>query len=422
MTMRILGRGFLAKILVMAFGVTTLALVPATIAAQQNATPTAETVAPSVVIPQAATAGEKVAKDEFKNLKVLGDVPANQVIPAMRYITSALGVQCQYCHDTKNFANDDKAPKVRARDMMTMMLALDNNTFHGHRMVTCYTCHRGAAKAANIPSLDDLMATVVAAGASSGTGAGAGANSRAGNSEGAKSAAGTSDAAASDSTAAGLPSAEEIIAKYEQALGGAAAIQKINSRVDKGTMEQTSRNMSSAVEVYRKIPNKVLTIVHTPRGDMSQGLNGSIGWEQRGNRVEEQSGTDLAESKRWAGLDAGLELKGNSAGAKVSGPEKVGDSEAYRVEAASANGAKERFYFDVRTGLLLRVSKVIDSPLGALPQNTDYSDYRDVSGVKVPFTVRVVHVDGATIYHWQEIQANVAIDDARFEKPAENQK
>jgi photosynthetic reaction center cytochrome c subunit len=411
--MHIFGRGFFGEILAMAASAAVFALVPVGVAAQQSAAPAAEKTVP-VVIPQAATAGEKAAKDEFKNLKVLGDVPANQVIPAMRYITSALGVQCQYCHDTKNFANDDKAPKGRARDMMTMMFALDNNTFHGHRLVTCYTCHRGAAKAANIPSLDDLVATAMAAGV--------GSNSAAGNSEGAKSAGGTSGAAAAGSTAAGLPSAEEIIARYEQALGGAAAIQKINSRVDKGTMEQTAHNMSAAVEVYRKIPDKVLTIVHTPRGDMSQGLNGSIGWEQRGNRVEEQGGADMAESKRWAGLAAGLELKGNSAGAKVSGPEKMGDSEAYRVEATAADGAKEQYYFDAKTGLLLRVSKVIDSPLGALPQNTDYSDYRDVSGVKVPFTVRVVHVDGATIYHWQQIQANVAIDDARFEKPAEDQK
>ena len=409
----------------MVVGAAVLGLVPARIAAQQSAAP-AEEKGASGVIPQAAAAGEKTAKDQFKNLKVLGDISASELIPAMRYITSALGVQCQYCHDTKNFASDDKAPKDRARGMMTMMFALDNNTFHGHRLVTCYTCHRGVAKATNIPSLEELAATA------SGMAAGSGAKPAGGNSAGGKSAAGTPGAKTSGSAAATaapgsgaaiaaptLPSAEEIIAKYEQALGGAAAIERITSRVDKGTLEQTSRNMSSAIEVYRKTPGKVLTIVHTPRGDMSQGLNGTIGWEQRGNRVEEQGGADLAEMKRWAGLDAGLELKGSVSGAKVSGPEKVGDAEAYRVEVPRADGAAEQFYFDVKTGLLLRIAMEIESPLGALPQNTDYSDYREVSGVKVPFVVRVIHVDGTTIYKWEQIQANVAIEDARFEKPAE---
>jgi photosynthetic reaction center cytochrome c subunit len=415
MKIQISGGGFLCKILLMVVGAAVFVLVPARMAAQQSAAP-AEEKGASGVIPQAAAAGEKAAKDQFKNLKVLGDISANELFPAMRYITSALGVRCEYCHDTKNYASDDKAPKDRARGMMTMMFALDNNTFHGHRLVTCYTCHRGIAKAANIPSLEDLAATAAMA---SGTAAGSGAKSAGSNSAEGKSAAGTSGGTATSSAAAALPSAEEIIANYEQALGGAAAIEKITSRVDKGTLEQTSRNMSSAVEVYRKAPGKVLTIVHTPRGDMSQGLNGTIGWEQRGNRVEEQGGADLAETKRWAGLAAGLELKGSVSGAKVSGPEKVGDAEAYRVEVTGADGAGEQFYFDVKTGMLLRISMEIESPLGALPQNTDYSDYREVSGVKVPFMVRVVRVDGTAIYKWEQIQANVAIEDGRFEKPAE---
>jgi hypothetical protein len=77
------------------------------------------------------------------------------------------------------------------------------------------------------------------------------------------------------------------------------------------------------------------------------------------------------------------------------------------------------FYFDAQSGLLLRVSERIESPLGSLPQDTDYTDYRDVSGVKLPFTVTVVHVQGSTIYKWDQIQPNVSADDSRFEKPAQ---
>jgi hypothetical protein len=60
----------------------------------------------------------------------------------------------------------------------------------------------------------------------------------------------------------------------------------------------------------------------------------------------------------------------------------------------------------------------IESPLGALPFQTDYENYREVNGLKIPFTVRVTRVDGATTYTWQKMEANVAIDSSRYEKPA----
>jgi zinc protease len=77
----------------------------------------------------------------------------------------------------------------------------------------------------------------------------------------------------------------------------------------------------------------------------------------------------------------------------------------------------DRIYFDVHSGLLLRITHRIESPLGALPLQTDYEDYRDVNGLKIPFTVRVTRVDGMTAYTWQKMDANVAIDPSRYQKP-----
>jgi hypothetical protein len=61
----------------------------------------------------------------------------------------------------------------------------------------------------------------------------------------------------------------------------------------------------------------------------------------------------------------------------------------------------------------------IDSPLGALPLQTDYEDYRDVNGVKIPFLIRVARVDGTTTYQWSQMLANVPVDDRIFQKPEE---
>jgi hypothetical protein len=96
---------------------------------------------------------QKTAGETFKNIEVLKDIPASELIPSMRYVAASLGVGCDYCHQADHFDNDDKPTKQRARNMMKMMFAINQDNFNGKREVTCYTCHRGAAKAASIASL-----------------------------------------------------------------------------------------------------------------------------------------------------------------------------------------------------------------------------------------------------------------------------
>src|SRR5271166_3552897 len=92
----------------------------------------------------AAATGPKTAVQQFKNIQVLKDIPADQLIPAMQFITASLGVECQFCHVEGAFEKDDKKPKVTARKMIEMMIILNQDNFDGHREVTCYSCHRGS--------------------------------------------------------------------------------------------------------------------------------------------------------------------------------------------------------------------------------------------------------------------------------------
>jgi hypothetical protein len=224
--------------------------------------------------------------------------------------------------------------------------------------------------------------------------------------------------AVTSATASALPSAQEIIEKYIQALGGDAAIQKIETRVDTGSLEITSRNMHSKIETYRKTPDKILTVVHGPRGDTSQNYNGTIGWQQRGGEVQDLSGDDLARVKDSAAFVPGMNLKKNYAHLEVKDTAKIDGHEAYRIISSGASGSGAEYYFDAQSGLLVRISTEVDSPLGSIPEDAYYEDYRDVSGVKVPFLIRIVRADGATIYKWEQIQANISVDNSRFEKPA----
>jgi len=99
-------------------------------------------------------AQEKAAPPRFKNLQVLKDVPPDQLIPAMQFISASLGVECEFCHVRDAYDKDDKQSKQTARRMIQMMFALDKDQFQGERAVTCYTCHRGFAKPVSIPMLD----------------------------------------------------------------------------------------------------------------------------------------------------------------------------------------------------------------------------------------------------------------------------
>src|ERR1700691_3573421 len=101
----------------------------------------------------AAVAGPKKAEEQFKNIQTLKGIPADQLIPAMQFITASLGVECEFCHVQGAFEKDDKKPKQTARKMMEMMFAINKDNFEGHREVTCYSCHRGSVDPVGTPAV-----------------------------------------------------------------------------------------------------------------------------------------------------------------------------------------------------------------------------------------------------------------------------
>jgi len=117
--------------------------------------------------------------DSTVNLRVLPkDMPVREVISVMRGFTSALGVRCQYCHigdeseplSEFDFVSDDMPAKVKARDMMEMVGAINRDWLDSLPRrstpavdVRCVTCHRGQARP--IMMADLLRHTVDSAGA-----------------------------------------------------------------------------------------------------------------------------------------------------------------------------------------------------------------------------------------------------------------
>ena len=348
------------------------------------------------------SAKPKTAAEAFKNIQILKDIPADQLLPSMRYMTAALGVRCDYCHDAEHFDGDDKATKQTARKMMTMMFAINSANFNGQREVTCYTCHRGSSKPVSIPKLPEIAGS---------------ATSPASATTAAQSAKPATPSNSADANSASLPSADEIFANYLQAIGGAASVAKNTTRAENGTVEGP-HNPHATIETYRKAPNKAYAVLHSPNGDVLEGVDGRVGWGRRANgEVTDESGDELARSRQWAAFYPGEQFQRDYSRFQVRRIDSVDGRNAYDVKAWWPSGGTDHLYFDTQTSLLLRITHQIDSPLGSLPLETDYDEYRDVNGLKIPFKVRVSRVDGTTTYTWQKMDANVPVDDSRFDKP-----
>jgi len=385
--------------------------------------------------PSAAEMKGKTAEQVYKKIEALKGIPAEQVHPAMEYITTALGVGCGYCHAVPRFDSDDKREKHVARSMIQMTMALNNTVFDSKREITCYTCHRGAAKAAatlllpgdkapmepsgmeifpalalkNYSSIDSNMspskapATIM-----------------------------TGPAPAPKPAAAPLPSVADVFSKYEQALGGKASIDKITALSFKGTVDMlvppppappgtppTPAAMGTVpAEHYVKGTKGFISWAFPGRPTVAMGYDGNVAWHSA--PLRDDVGDEALMVVELGEKIPGLEFREYHTNVQVDAMEKIGDRDTYRVVGTRKNGfpVLDRINFDAQTGLLVRTYTTMQSVIGGFPEDTFYDDYRDVSGVKVPFTARVVSAEGNQTFKWSQVDANAPAEDAKFMKPA----
>jgi len=218
-----------------------------------------------------------------------------------------------------------------------------------------------------------------------------------------------------------MPTVDAVLEKYVKALGGKAAIQKVTSRVAKGTFELSSlAGVKGSVEIYEKAPNKQVAIINIPGvGTDAEGFDGTIAWavEPDSGVVHEKSGLDLASARRDADFYEDLNLKELYPRMTLKGVEKVGVRSAYLIEAVPQVGNPEKFYFDMQTGLLIRKDSEEEGAEGKHSVVEYYEDYRMVDGIKLPFLLRQQSPGMDLIIKLTDIKHNVTIDDAKFNKP-----
>lgn len=344
-----------------------------------------------------------MADDVFKNIQVLRGLTVDEFMGTMGFISASLAMNCSDCHDPTDAASYalENPRKQTARRMIVMVDALNKANFGGRRVVTCYSCHRGADRPKITPSLveqysppppDDPNEVEIAR-----------------------------------TPRPNAASADQVFDRFVQALGGAQSVGAVKSFVARGTYAGfDTLDEKVPVDIYAKAPNQRTTVVHLGAGaaDNVRVFDGRNAWITSAGTLMPIPVVPLTTGElEGAKLEAALVFPGQIKQLlkdwRTGFPATAIDGKPVDVvQGSQADNTPVKFYFERETGLLIRVVRYTSTRLGFNPVQVDYADYRAVSGVKAPFKVTTTWTDGRSIIELSELQANASVDAARFAKPA----
>jgi photosynthetic reaction center cytochrome c subunit len=340
-----------------------------------------------------------MVEDVFKNVQALKGIGVDDFLLTMGIMSAAVGSDCVGCHPSAGTDHVDWAldtPRKRtARRMVQMVTAINRDNFNGRQVVTCWTCHRGRDRPITTMTMDAVYGP-------------------------------PSDESDDVLTQArGVPAVDQVLNKYVDALGGAENVARVTSFVATGTsVGYRGFGGGGRVEVSAQAPDKRATHINFPeypdRGVSARTYNGRTGWIATPLAVVPKY--ELAGSERdGARLDAMLSFPAGITQAltnlRVASPSTVGDQDVTVLQGNGPNGTMATLYFDDRSGLLVRMVRHGRSPIGRVPTQVDYRDYREVGGIKFPFRWTFAWLDGRDDFEFSDVKLNVAIDPARFGEP-----
>ncbi len=340
----------------------------------------------------------QMADDVFKNIQVLKGLTVDDFMGTMGLFSAALNVCCGDCHTgaggTDPKWEDDAPPRKKtARRMVEVMNKVNRESFGGAQVVTCWTCHRGNGSPATTPSIDSIYSDPVSM---------------------------PPDVLPQASAGSVVPSIDQILDKYIQALGGAEQLAKLTSYTAKGNTLLYDASRKDPVEIYAKAPDQVITTIHQREGDLVRIYDGHAAWVILPATVVKEYELH-AGALEGGKLDAQMAFPGGIKqffnAWKVSYPSTIDGRDVWVVQGSRAAGFIATFYFDKQTGLLTRMVRYANSAVGRVPTQIDFSDYRPVAGVMLPFKRIFGWVSGREEYTLTEIQPNVSIEQAKFAKP-----
>ena len=338
----------------------------------------------------------QMVEEVFKNVQFLKGIPVDEFMDTMGMISNAVGLNCLDCHtgdsDTswERFAADTELKRT-SRRMIEMVNTINRQNFRGERFVTCYTCHRGDLRPSSNANLGAQYGTPF-----------------------------EDPDDINIVPARGGPSAAEILDKYIQALGGQQRVSGLTSIVAKGTYTGFDTHHTKVpVEIYAKAPAQRTTIIHAAFADRVTAYDGRAGWVAAVEKplpLLQLTGGNLEGVRIEAMVAFPAQLKQAFNQMRV-GSTTIDDREVQIVQGTNPGQSPVNLYFD-DAGLLVRLVRWVDTPIGRVPTQIDYEDYRELSGVKIPFRLISTWTDGQTTIEFTDVQVNTPIDASKFARPA----
>jgi photosynthetic reaction center cytochrome c subunit len=351
----------------------------------------------AVVVGQAGQAPRpQMSEEVFKNVQILKGIPVDEFMDTMGMFAAALSLNCVDCHTSESVGSwehfaDETPIKRTARRMMTMVDSINKANFGGARVLTCYSCHRGDLRPKAIPNLAAQYAEHVED-----------ANEVVMN------------------RIPGGPTVDQVFDKFIQAVGGAQRLAGVTSFTGKGTFIGFETEQTKVpVEVYAKAPSQRAMVVHTRIGDSVRVFDGRAAWIAAPDRpvgLLPLTGGNLDGYKLEAMLSFPTQIKQAFSQWQVTAA-GIDDKEVAVLQGTNPKQPPVNFYIE-QSGLLVRTLRYSDTAVGRVPTQTDYSDYRDVSGIKLPFKWTTTWTNGQATTELTEMQVNVPIDANRLTRPA----
>jgi photosynthetic reaction center cytochrome c subunit len=335
----------------------------------------------------------------FKNVQVLKGLTVDDFLLTMGFISAAVAADCVGCHPSAGTEHVDWAidtpRKQTARKMILMVAAINRDHFGGRQVVTCWSCHRGRDRPVVTPSLDSVYGEAILE---------------------------PDDVL---EAAPGMPAVDQVLNKYLEAIGGAEKLASLTSFVARGkSVGYRGFGGGGVVEVLARAPDQRATYIRFPetpsRGASVRTYNGRTGWIATPLAVVPKYALGGSEAD-GARLDAELafpaQIKEVLTGLRVGPPSTINDQDVDVVQGNGPNGTLATLYFARASGLLVRAVRHGRSPVGRIPTQVDYADYRDVGGIKFPYRWTFAWLDGRDTFEFTDVQLNVPIDATRFGEP-----
>jgi hypothetical protein len=217
-------------------------------------------------------------------------------------------------------------------------------------------------------------------------------------------------------TSGSLPTTDEVLAKLVEAMGGAAAIDRVTSRVSKGELNVVGVSRGGSFETYSQAPNKIMTTAQAyPVGAVKTGFNGRTGWTRTATGLRTLKGLELAAVQRDADFYGQFRPKRIYPKITLAGMSKIGYREVYVLDLQASSGQAERLYLDAKTYLPVRSNIVLVLDGNPVPVEIYLDEWQEVDGIKYPFYMSQ-RLPGMTLtYTVKEIRHNVPIDPKVFE-------